>query len=331
MKAIVHYKYGPPEVLQLVELEKPTPKPNEILVRVMASTVNRTDCARLRAKPFIMRFFTGLLQPEKPVPGTDFAGIVESVGKDVSLYKAGDRVFGFDDGGVNSKAEYMTLSEDKAIGIIPGQKSFEEAAACMEGAHYAYNFINKVKLEKGQRILVNGASGAIGSAMVQLLKYEGAVVTAVCDTRRIDMVNNLGADLVIDYSKVDFSKTGDKYHLIFDASGKSSFGICKPLLEKGGAYISSELGKHSQNPFLALLTPLTGDKTVKFPLPTNIKRSLAWVKKLLEEEHFKPVIDRTYPLEKIAEAYQYVEKGDKTGNVLIVMQGQERLQKPVFN
>lgn len=269
-----------------------------------------------------MRFFTGLFKPKKPVPGTDFAGIVESVGKDISLFKAGDRIFGFDDGGISSKAEYLTISEDRAIGIIPSNVSYTEAAASMEGAHYAYNFINKVKIEQGQRILVNGASGAIGSAMVQLLKYMGINVTAVCDTDRMDMVKSLGADRVMDYTKMDFTKTGEHYHYVFDAAGKSSFGKCKALLEKGGAYISSELGEYSQNPFLALLTPMTGDKTVKFPFPSNIKRSLILVKKLLEEGKFKPVIDRTYPLEKIAEAYQYVEKGNKTGNVLIVTDGQ---------
>jgi NADPH:quinone reductase-like Zn-dependent oxidoreductase len=319
MKAIVYHKYGPPKVLQLKEVEKPIPRDNEVLVKVFATTVNRTDCAMLRAKPYIMRFFTGLLRPNKPIPGTDFSGKVEAVGKDVTSFKVGDKVFGFDDMGVSSKAQYLTMPEKKPLATMPANLSYEQAAASLEGAHYAYNFINKVALKKGQNVLVNGATGAIGSAAVQLLKYDGANVTAVCATKNMELVKLLGADKVIDYTKEDFTKSDEKYHHIFDTVGKSSFSKCKPLLEPGGIYISSELGFLSQNPFLALITPFIGNKKVIFPIPTDIKRSVLLVKKLIGEGRFKAVIDRKYPLENTAEAYAYVEKGQKTGNVVINM------------
>jgi NADPH:quinone reductase-like Zn-dependent oxidoreductase len=196
----------------------------------------------LKAKPFIMRFFTGLLKPKKPILGTDFAGKIEAVGKDVTSLKVGDKVFGFNDSGLSSHAEYMTISEDKGITIIPSKTTYEEAAASMEGAHSAYNIINKVNLKTGQKVLVNGASGAIGSAAVQLLKYFGANVTAVCNTKNLELVKSIGADTAIDYTKENFTKSPEKYNYIFDTVGKSSFAKCKPLLEPGGVYISSELG-----------------------------------------------------------------------------------------
>ena len=201
MKAIEYKKYGPPDVLQLNEVAKPYPGPDEVLIRVYAATVNRTDCARLRAQPFIMHFTTGLFKPRKSVPGTDFAGRVEAVGKEVKWLKPGDDVFGFDDNGLASQAQYMTFPAHKGIATIPSNLSYEEAAACLEGLHYAYNFINKVTLERGQKVLVNGATGAIGSAAVQLLKYFGARVTAVCSGENDELVRSLGADAVIDYKK----------------------------------------------------------------------------------------------------------------------------------
>ena len=325
MKAAIYEKYGSPDVLKITNVEKPTPKDNEVLVRVYATTVNRTDCAMLSAKPFVMRFFTGLLKPNKPIAGTDFAGKIEAVGKDVTSLKVGDKVFGFNDSGLSSHAEYMTLSEDKAIATLPNNLTYEEAAASMEGAHYAYNMINKVNLKTGQKVLVNGATGAIGSAAVQLLKYYGANVAAVCNTKNMELVKSIGADVVIDYTKDDFTKSNETYHFVFDAVGKSSFAKCKPLLEPGGVYISSELGWMGQNLFLPLITPIIGNKKVIFPIPTNCRRSVLFIKKLIEEGKFKAVIDRKYSLEEIAEAYRYVEKGEKTGNVVITVEDNHKL------
>ena len=320
MKAIVCTKYGPPEVLQFKEVEKPAPKDDEVLVKVCASTVNRTDTALLRAKPFFARLFTGILKPNKPIPGTEFAGIIEAAGKNVSSYKVGDKVFGFDDTGSGSHAQYMTISETKALAIIPKNVSYEQAAASTEGAHYAYNFIKKVNLKSGQKVLVNGATGAIGSAAVQLLKYFAINVTAVCSTKNIELVKSLGADKVIDYTKEDFTKVDQKYNYIFDAVGKSSFAKCKPLLQPGGVYMSSELGYMAQNIFFALVTPIIGSKKVIFPVPTDLKGSILFIKKLIENGKFKTVIDRKYPLEKIVEAFRYVEEGQKTGNVVITVE-----------
>ena len=319
MKAVVYTQYGPPEVLQLKEIAKPQPKDNEVLIKVMATTVNRSDCAMLLAKPFIMRFGTGLFKPKNPILGTEFAGRIEAVGKHISKFKAGDDVFGFDDRGLSTYAQYLTLPETQAFTTMPESASYEQAAASIEGAHYAYNFINKVNLQTGERVLVNGASGGIGSAMVQLLKHLGAHVMAVCDTKNLERIKSIGADEVIDYLKEDFTKIDQKFHYVFDAVGKSAFGKCKPLLLPGGVYISSELGYMSQNVFLSLLTPLFGGKKVKFPIPFDRLKSIELIKKLTEEGHFKPVIDRKYQLEKIADAFDYVSKGLKTGNVVITI------------
>ncbi len=256
MKAIVWTKYGPPDVLQLKEVEKPIPKDNEVLIKIHATTVNRTDCAMLRAEPFISRFVTGLFKPNKPIQGTEFAGKIEAVGKNVSSFKVGDMVFGFDDNNFGSHAQYMTILEDKALTTIPKNMTYEQAAASTEGAFYAYNFINKVNLKSGQKVLVNGATGAIGSAAVQFLKYFGANITAVCNTKNIELVKSLGADKVIDYTKEDFTKDDQKYNFIFDTVGKSSFAKCKPLLQPDGVYISSELGSMAKNIFFALITSI---------------------------------------------------------------------------
>ncbi len=322
MKAIVYTKYGSPDVLQLKEVEKPLPKDDEVLIRVHATTVNRTDCATIRAIPFFARIVTGLFKPKKQIPGSEFAGKIEAVGKSVSSLKAGDKVFGFDDSGSGSHAQYMAIKKDKVI-IIPGNISYEQAAVSSEGAHYAYNFINKVDLKKGQNVLVNGATGAIGSAAVQFLKYFDVNVTAVCSTKNIELVKSLGANKVIDYTKEDFTKDEEKYNFIFDAVGKSSFLKCKPLLQSGGIYISSDLGYMAQNIFLPLITPIIkpmiGDKKTVFPIPIDIRESLLLIKKLIEQGKFKAVIDRKYSLEQIVEAYKYVEKGQKIGNVVITM------------
>jgi len=321
MKAVVYSRYGSPDVLQLKEIEKPTPKDNEILVKVHASTVNRTDCATVRAKPFFMRIATGLFRPKKKVPGTEFAGEIEAVGEGVLSLKVGKKVFGFDDG-AGSQAQYLTIQENKAVSM-PEDIRYEQAAASSEGAHYAYNFINKVNLEKGQDVLVNGATGAIGSAAVQLLKYFEVNVTAVCAMKNIELVKSLGANKVIDYTKEDFTRQDEKYDYVFDTVGKSSFFKCWKLLKPGGVYISSDLGYMSQNIFLPFITPLLkpiiGNKKTVSPMPVDIKASLLLIKKLIKPGRFKAVIDRQYPLEKIVDAYKYVEKGQKTGNVVITV------------
>jgi len=323
MKALVYNKYGSPDVLQLKEVDKPSPKSNEVLIRVYATTVNRTDCATVRAKPFFMRLVTGLFTPNKKTPGTDFAGKVKSIGEDVTSFSVGDKVFGFDDLGLCSQAQYLTLAEDKALAIIPENISYEQAAASIEGVHYAYNFINKVKIESTHKVLVNGATGAIGSAAVQLLKAFGADVTAVCNSKNLELVKSLGSDRVIDYEKEDFTQQNQKYDFVFDTVGKSSFGKCKPLLNAGGVYISSELGWMYQNMFFALITPIIGNKKVIFPVPIEIKRTVVIIKKLIEEGEFTAVIYRKYPLDEIVDAYKYVEKGHKTGNVVITLGEQQ--------
>jgi len=322
MKAIIYTKYGSPNVLQFKEIEKPIPKDDELLIKIYATTVNRTDCATIRAIPFFSRIVTGLLKPKKQIPGTEFAGKIEAIGKSVSSLRVGDRVFGFDDCGSKSHAPYMTIKEENVV-IIPENISYEEAAASSEGAHYAYNFINKVDLNKGQDVLVNGATGAIGSAAVQLLKYFDVNVTAVCSTENIELVKSLGANKVFDYTKEDFTKDLQKYDFIFDTVGKSSFFKCRHLLQPGGVYASSDLGYMAQNILLPLITPIIksmiGNKKTIFPMPTDVRRSLLLIKDLMEQNKFKTVIDRKFPFEKIIEAYKYVEKGQKTGNVVITM------------
>lgn len=317
MKAITRAKYGSPEVLELKEIPKPISKGNELLIRVHATTVNRTDCGILTGKPYIIRAFVGLTKPRDLVPGTDFAGQVEAIGKNVVTFKIGDRVWGLHDEGLESQAEYMTIREDKAVVKIPEGYSYQEVVACAEGAHYANNFINKVKIDSTTKVLVNGATGAIGSAAIQLLKYHGATVTAVGNTKNIDLVKSLGPDKVIDYQKEDFKQDNEKYHFVFDAVGKSSFPECKHLLLPKGIYISSELGPNAQNLYLPLITKIRGGKRVIFPLPINCKKSILFLSKLLSEGKFKPVIDRIYQPEQIVEAYNYVASGQKTGNVII--------------
>jgi NADPH:quinone reductase-like Zn-dependent oxidoreductase len=324
MKAIVYTKYGPPDVLRLKEVEKPVPRDNEVLVKVYATTVNRTDCATIRAKPFFARIFTGILKPKKQTPGTEFAGKIEAIGKNVTSLKVGDRVFGFDDQGSSSHAQYLTISEDKGLTTIPKDLTYEQAAASTEGAHYAYNSIKNAKIKAGQKSLVYGATGAIGSAAVQLLNHFNVYVTAVCNTKNMGLVKSLGADKVIDYTKEDFTKDEEKYDFVYDAVGKTSFAKCKPLLQRGGVYISSDLGYMAQNIPLTLITPIIkpmiGYKKTVSPMPTDTRGSMLFVRKLIEEGKFKAVIDRKYPLERIVEAYKYVEKGQKTGNVVITVE-----------
>jgi NADPH:quinone reductase-like Zn-dependent oxidoreductase len=317
MRAVVYTKYGPPEVAKLIEVTKPKPKYNEVLIKVYASTVNRTDSGFRSADYFVSRFWSGLLKPKYQILGCEFAGIIEEIGHSVTMFKKGDCVFGFNDKTFGGHGEYLTIAETDALTTIPEDISFEKAAALTEGAHYALVDIRAAKVKPGQNVLVYGATGAIGSAAVQLLKHFGANVTAVCNTKNIDLIKTIGADTVIDYQTQDFTMTENKFDFIFDTVGKSSFGQCKPLLTEKGVYISTELGKNGENILLALTTPLFGGKKLLFPIPSITKQDVIFLKELVQKGEYDPVIDRQYNLEQIVEAYKYVESGQKTGNVII--------------
>jgi NADPH:quinone reductase-like Zn-dependent oxidoreductase len=319
MKAVYRTRYGPPGVLEVEESPRPEPRAGEVLVRVHAATVNRTDCGGLWGAPFVYRFFAGLRRPKHTATGSDFAGEVEAVGRGVTAFRVGDRVWGFDDNGAGTHAQYVTFAADRAITTIPTGLDYAQAAACAEGAHYAINFLRKVPVEAGRRALVNGATGAIGSAAVQLLAHQGVHVTAVCATPHVDLVLSLGAARVIDYLNEDFTKEDARYDFVLDAVGKSTFGACKPILKPGGRYVSSELGPGAENLYLALVTPLLGARRVMFPFPVDIKGSLLRVRDLVEQGKFRPVIDRTYPLEQIRDAFTYVASGQKIGNVILTL------------
>ena len=319
MKAIIHSQYGPPEVAQLKEVEKPTPKNHEVLIKVHATTVNRTDCGFRSAQYFISRLFSGLFRPNNQILGNEFAGEIEAIGKNVSSFQPGDLVFGYNDKTFGAHAQYMVMPADGPIATKPAGMTYEEAAPICEGAHYALGAIRAAGIQSGQKVLINGTTGAIGSAAVQLACYFGAEVTAVCHTNYVDLVKSLGASVVIDYTKEDFTKLPQSFDLVFDAVGKSSFGKCKPLLRKKGIYMSTELGHGSQNPFLALITPLLGGKKLLFPIPTINKEDVLFLKELVETGKFRPLVDRQYPLEQVVEAYRYVETGQKIGNVVITV------------
>jgi NADPH:quinone reductase and related Zn-dependent oxidoreductases len=317
MRAAVQTRYGPPEVVRIAEVEKPTTKDNEVLVKVHATTVNRTDCACRAAKPFFMRLFTGLVGPRSTVLGSEFAGVVEAVGSGVTSFQIGDKVFGYNEGPFGAHAEYMSIPEDGSLATMPANLTYQGAAPSTEGSHYALAHIRAAKIQSGQDVLVYGASGAIGSAAVQLLKSLGANVTAVCGSDNVELVRRLGADRVIDYTAEDFTRDEQTYDVVLDSVGKSSFSQCKRLLKPAGIYISSELGPLAQNPFLALMAPLHGGKKVMFPIPKHDQEMVGYFRKLIESGEFKPVIDRTYPLDEIVEAYRFVETGQKIGNVVI--------------
>lgn len=307
-------------MVHVIEIDKPVPQDNEVLIKVHATTVNRTDCGFRSAEYFISRFFSGLIRPTNPVLGCEFAGQVETIGSQVKRFKPGDRIFGFNDSKFGGHAEYMVIDEHAALATIPETISYEVAAAITEGAHYALCNIRAAHVTKESRVLINGATGAIGSAAVQLIKQIGATVTAVCETRSLDLVKSLGADEVIDYTQVDFTKLNhlqNQFDFVFDAVGKSTFGKCKPLMKEKAVYISTELGPGGQNPFLALMAPFIGGKKVLFPLPYIRQEDVDFLKDLVIQGKFNPLIDRTYPLEQIVEAHRYVETGQKRGNVVI--------------
>lgn len=318
MRAAVTTRYGPPEVVEVREVEPPTLRADGVLVRVRSTTVNRTDCGFRAAKPFVVRLFAGLRRPRHPVLGCEFAGVVESVGDAVTRFQVGDSVFGYDDARFGGHAELVAVAEDSPLATVPDGVSFDEAAAGTEGSHYALSGIRKVKVRSGDDVLVHGATGAIGSAAVQLLKAIGAQVAATSTTAQLDMVRELGADRVIDHTAVDFTQDGDgRYDLVIDAVGKSTFGRCRRVMKPHGVYLSSDLGPFLQNPLLALVTPRLPGRSVRFPIPTMDQATVLYLRELMACGAFRPVLDRTYPLDEIVDAYRYVETGQKVGNVVI--------------
>jgi NADPH:quinone reductase-like Zn-dependent oxidoreductase len=318
VKAAIRVAYGPPEAVTVTEVPRPGPAPNQLLVRVHASTVNRTDCGYRAATPFVLRAFTGLRRPRVTILGCEFAGEVEAVGADVTKFEAGDRVFGYVEGDPGGHAQYLVVAQDASVARIPPNVTFEAAAAATEGAHYALSFIRGAHVRAGQDVLVYGATGAIGSAAVQLLKAMGARVTAVCGTEHVPLVESLGPDLVIDYQAQDFTRHGLTYDVVIDAVGKSTFGACRRLLRSGAIYLSSELGPRGQNIPLSLVSPLMrGQRRVVFPFPKHDQAMIEELRDLLASGAFQPVIDRRYSLDQIVEAYRYVETGQKVGNVVI--------------
>ena len=318
MKAAVRVKYGPPnEVLRIQDIDKPTPKADEVLIKVYAASVNRSDYHVLTGKPAFMRLLTGLSKPGLIVVGSDFAGQVEAIGSAVTNFKTGNKVMGFAGAlGYGTLTEYITFSESKGIVLMPNNITYEQAAGCLEGTYYAAAGLNYLKPTAGQKALVYGATGAIGSAHIQLLKYYGLYVTAVCGGEHTSLVRSLGADKVVDYKTQDFTKDDEQYDYIIDAVGKSTFAKCKRLLNKKGKYLPSN---GLENIFLVPVTRLLGGKRVLFNSPKDIRGNLGFIKRLIEEDRFRPLIDRTYPLEKVAEAFTYVGSGQKIGNVIIKM------------
>ena len=317
MRAVVYDRYGPPDVLRLEEVEKPVPKDDEVLVRIRATTVSRTDCGLRSAEMFISRFVTGLRRPKQRILGSDFAGVVEATGATVTEFKAGDRVFGINPWKFGAHAEFLCVRASGALGHMPAGVNFEDAAAICDGAILALNALRPARLRTGQRILVYGASGSIGTAGVQLARSFGADVTAVCNTRNFELVRALGADEGIDYTIEDFTKNGRTYDVIFDSVGKQSFGRCRGSLKPGGAFVATD---HLHNLVLALWTARIGDKRVVFPIPPRFtKQDVLFLKELIEQGKYRAVIDRRYPLEQVVEATRYVETKQKTGNVVLTV------------
>jgi NADPH:quinone reductase-like Zn-dependent oxidoreductase len=300
--------------------EVPTPEAGsgDVLVRVFASTVSRTDREALRAHPFFARAFTGLRRPRRTILGMDFAGEVAAVEAQVTSFKAGDRVFGLTPGGYGGHAEYLVMPEDGAIAAMPEGLPFAEVVIC-EGAHYADTYLRAFGLRPGHTILVYGSSGAIGTAAVQLAKSYGATVTAVTDTGHLALATSLGADRVIDYTAGDFTELGPQFDFVLDAVGKAGYLRCRRLLKPGGTFSATDLGPWGQNIFALLWHQITRSKKVIFPLPKSSKEFVETMRVHLENGQFRAVIDRRYPLEQIRDAYRYVETGQKTGIVVVVV------------
>jgi len=322
MKVCVYERYGPPEVLQLKEVEKPTPKNNEVLIKTRATTVTSGDW-RVRSLNvptgfgLIIRLVLGVSRPKQPILGTELAGVVESVGKDVRKFKVGDQVFAFSDTAMGCHAEYKCMPEDGAVALKPANLTFDEAAALSFGGMTALDFFNRAKLQRGERVLINGASGGVGTAAVQLARHFGADVTGVCSTANVELVRSLGASHVIDYTKEDFTQNGETYDVIVDTVGTAPFPRSKASLKEGGRLLMVLAGLPDmlQIPWVSMTS---GKKVIAGPAATRTE-DLRFLAKLAETGEFKPVIDRRYPFEQIAEAHRYVDTGRKKGNVIITL------------
>jgi NADPH:quinone reductase-like Zn-dependent oxidoreductase len=319
VRAITFERYGPPSVLRLTEVPEPIPVDDEVLVKVEATTVNRTDCGFRTAKPIFMRLVTGLARPRRRILGTEFAGVVEDAGKRVTGFKAGDRVFGVNAMRFGTHAEFVCVRDSAPITTMPEGIGFDEAAAISDGFILAFSCLQSARLVKGQRLLVYGASGSIGTAAVQVAKSMDAHVTAVCDTKAVDIVRGLGADEVVDYTREDFTKGRSGYDVVFDSVGKTSFRRCMGLLKKKGRYIETDLGYLWQNPFLGLVTRLGTGRQVLVPFPRYTKANLLDLRNLVERGQYRAVIDRRYNLQDVVEATRYVELEQKIGNVVLTV------------
>ena len=318
MKAIVYSKYGAPDVLKLKEVAKPTPKENEVLIKMFATTVSSGDARMRRADPFLVRLIGGFFKPKKPILGVDLAGEIAAIGSAVKKFKKGDQVFGSSYPNFGCYTEYNCMSENGVLAIKPTNMTYEEAAAVFFGAHTALHFLRKGNIQRGHKVLIYGASGSLGTYAVQLAKYFGAEVTGVCSTTNLALVNSLGADTAIDYTKEDFTQNGEIYDIIFDTIGKSPFaGAVRSLHKKG--YFLRAVHMSLKPILLGLWTTITSNKKIIAGVAEEKVEDLIFLKKLIEEGKLKPVIDRIYPLEQTAEAHRYVDKGHKKGNVVITI------------
>ncbi len=319
MRAVVNTEYGGPDVLRIMDVDRPVPAHDEVLVQVHTSTVNRTDCGFRAPWPWFIRLFAGFWRPKRTILGTEFAGVVVEAGSAVTQFAIGDEVFGVNADRFGAHAEYLRVRERAPIAMKPSGMSFEEAAAVSDGAILAMTCLTYPDIRAGQRILIYGASGSIGTAAVQLAKHLGAHVTAVCNTDNVEIVRSLGADDVIDYTVEDFAANGQTYDVVLDAVGKKSFAQCKGSLNDGGSYVSTDLGPYSQNVPLMLWTRFVGSKKAMMPVPRYTKDKVLRLKELIEAGVYRAVIDRTYPLEEAADATRYVETEQKTGNVVLIV------------
>jgi NADPH:quinone reductase-like Zn-dependent oxidoreductase len=316
MKAVVYDRYGPPEVLRVADVPQPVPQADEVLVRVRASTVSQTDCHMRRAQPYFWRFMLGLRRPKRRIIGQEFAGKVEAVGGAVTEFDVGDRVFGMR---ISAHAEYVCVREARIVAHMPTGMSFEEAAAVPDGAYQGLLAMRAGGVQEGTTILVYGASGSCGTACVQLAKHFGAHVTAACNTRNVDLVRSLGADEVLDYTRGEFPDQATTYDVFIDAVGKRrSFFRNRRFLSPGGIFVPTD---GMPNIVFAQLFSRVGKKRMRFPYTALQKEGLLFVKQLLEEGHYRPVVDRVYPLEDVVEAHRYVDSWQKAGNVVLTVNG----------